>query len=718
MAYKYPYGNRDTINLDWFINEFQKLKAAWEEEQAGIEGALDEEIERAEAALADVFAARDTATAAATAASQSADSARGYSETATAQANAATLAAQGATTARSDALAAQSAAEAAASTASGFASNASASANAADTSAQSAAQSVINARTAQSAAAQSATLADSARQAAQTAQTGAETAATNAATSADDAEAAATSIEESAQQITTNTNDISDLKESLDDSERTLSMMMSKNKINMATITKNAAINNVPTSPNYGKLYTENGYNTTDFIPVSKGDFVRMYRSASENPVEGSTLFANDGNAFRIAEYNSAREIIYCSANWVSLPYTVRTDGAAFIRVSTSNANFYMLFVNEESTKQPYYTAYKPEWAAITDLEKVFNPAEVITPSALYGVTGQQINIYKENLVAGNRLKSLAYIHTTMPDNAIQSDERTIWNPTGTALAETTNNWEVFKYCLENQPEIKQIKVCNVPKATGSSAIKVLVIGDSKIAGGYVTYHFLHSFDDDDMSCTLLGTQYSWTPDNRHEGYGSRTAQWMCTNAGSPFCNNGAFDFAHYLSANSIDTPDYVFINLGTNDASQLSSGYAENFVTYITQMVNGIHSVSASIKVIVGLCEGVCTTQDTNNAGFLNWDINRKISILHKAAIAAFDNRASENIYVCPMYMGMDLTQDYRMNEVPLSQRDADVNNGEGDGKTRMQVIDTVHQSEVGYWKNADYMYALVKYITAKALA
>lgn len=500
----------------------------------------------------------------------------------------------------------------------------------------------------------------------------------------------------------------------LDDFERTLSMMVSKNKIDMANITKNAAINNVPSSPNYGKLYTENGYNTTDFIPVSKGDFVRMYRSASTNPVEGSTLFANDGNAFRIAEYNSAREIIYCSANWVALPYTVQTDGAAFIRVSTSNANSYMLFVNEESAAQPYYKAYKPEWAAITDLEKVFNPAEVITPSALYGVTGQQINIYKENIVAGNRLKSLAYIHTTMPDNAIQSDERTIWNPAGAALVEATKNWEVFKYGLENQPEIKPIKVCNVPKDTGSSAIKVLVIGDSKVAGGWLTYHFLHSFDDDNMSCTLLGTQYSWSTDNRHEGYGARTAQWMCTNASSPFCNNGVFDFANYLTVNSIATPNYVFINLGTNDAAQLSSGYAENFVTYISQMVNGIHSVSAAIKVIVGLCEGVCTTQDTNNAGFLNWDLNRKISILHKAAIAAFDNRASENTYVCPMYMGMDLTQDYNMTAVPLSQRDGDVNNG----KTRMQVNDTVHQSEVGYWKNADYMYALVKYITAKSLA
>ena len=495
------------------------------------------------------------------------------------------------------------------------------------------------------------------------------------------------------------------------------SVMVSKNKINMATITKNAAINNNSTSPNYGKLYTENGYSTTGFIPVSKGDYIRLYHSAVTSPIEGQTLFAINDMAFRIAEYDIDRNIIYCSTNWVRFPYTVQTDGAAFVRVSAGNAASWMLFVNEESSEQPYYTAYKPKRAAITDLEKVFNPAEVITPSALYGVTGQQINVYKENIVAGNRLKSLAYIHTKMPDNAIQSDERTIWNPAGTALLESTKTWEVFKYGLENQPEIKPIKICNVPKSTGNASIKVLVIGDSKIAGGFVTYHFLHSFDDDDMSCTLLGTQYSWTSDNRHEGYGSRTAQWMCTNASSPFCNNGAFDFANYLTANSIDTPDYVFINLGTNDASQLSSGYAENFVTYITQMVNGIHAVSSSIKVIVGLCEGVCTTQDMNNAGFLNWDINRKISILHKASIAAFDNRASENIYVCPMYMGMDLTQDYRMNEVPLSQRDADINNGEGNGKTRMQVIDTVHQSEVGYWKNADYMYALVKYITAKTL-
>jgi lysophospholipase L1-like esterase len=219
------------------------------------------------------------------------------------------------------------------------------------------------------------------------------------------------------------------------------------------------------------------------------------------------------------------------------------------------------------------------------------------------------------------------------------------------------------------------------------------------------------------MTCTLLGSKYDWSTDNRNEGWSGKTAQWFCTNASSPLSNNGVCDFAHYLSVNSIDTPDFVFINLGTNDVNISASGYDAAFVTYISQMIESIHSVSNNIVVIVGLCEGVCTLKDTNNAGFTNWDLNQKISNLHKATITAFDNRQNENIYICPMYMGMDLKNDYNMTEVPLSKRDGDLNNGSGNGKTRKNIADGVHQSEVGYWKNADYMYAIVKYIMAKSL-
>ena len=69
--YEYPYGDNQQLNLDWFLTEFKNLVAAWETEKAGIDGALDEEIARAEEALADVFAARDAAAASASAAALS-----------------------------------------------------------------------------------------------------------------------------------------------------------------------------------------------------------------------------------------------------------------------------------------------------------------------------------------------------------------------------------------------------------------------------------------------------------------------------------------------------------------------------------------------------------------------------------------------------------------------------------------------------------------------
>ena len=69
--YEYPYGDNQQLNLDWFLTEFKNLVAAWEAEKAGIDGALDDEIARAEAALADVFAARDAAAASASAAAAS-----------------------------------------------------------------------------------------------------------------------------------------------------------------------------------------------------------------------------------------------------------------------------------------------------------------------------------------------------------------------------------------------------------------------------------------------------------------------------------------------------------------------------------------------------------------------------------------------------------------------------------------------------------------------
>lgn len=64
MGFKFPYGNQQQLNLNWFIKKFKELLVDWKREKESIDGALDAEIQRAEDALSDVYAARDTTVAA------------------------------------------------------------------------------------------------------------------------------------------------------------------------------------------------------------------------------------------------------------------------------------------------------------------------------------------------------------------------------------------------------------------------------------------------------------------------------------------------------------------------------------------------------------------------------------------------------------------------------------------------------------------------------
>lgn len=112
--FRFPWGDMHSLNLGWFLQKFNELRADWATAEENITGALDAEIQRAEDALSDVFDARDAAAASATAAAGSATaagtSATAAQNSATGAASSATLANQKATAAGlSEAAAAQSA---------------------------------------------------------------------------------------------------------------------------------------------------------------------------------------------------------------------------------------------------------------------------------------------------------------------------------------------------------------------------------------------------------------------------------------------------------------------------------------------------------------------------------------------------------------------------------------------------------------------------------
>ena len=164
--FRFPWGDMHSLNLGWFLQKFNELREDWATAEAGIDGALDAEIQRAEDALSDVFDARDAAAASATAAAGSASSA-GTSATAaqnsaTAAASSATLANQKATAAGlSEAAAGQSATAAnnSATAAAGSATQAGNSATNAANSATAAGQEATNAAGSAAAASNSATAA-------------------------------------------------------------------------------------------------------------------------------------------------------------------------------------------------------------------------------------------------------------------------------------------------------------------------------------------------------------------------------------------------------------------------------------------------------------------------------------------------------------------------------------------------------------------------------
>lgn len=59
--FRFPFGTMHTLNLDWFLQEWEIYKQEWADAQAAIDGALQGEIDRVEDAMTDLYNARDVA---------------------------------------------------------------------------------------------------------------------------------------------------------------------------------------------------------------------------------------------------------------------------------------------------------------------------------------------------------------------------------------------------------------------------------------------------------------------------------------------------------------------------------------------------------------------------------------------------------------------------------------------------------------------------------
>jgi lysophospholipase L1-like esterase len=254
-------------------------------------------------------------------------------------------------------------------------------------------------------------------------------------------------------------------------------------------------------------------------------------------------------------------------------------------------------------------------------------------------------------------------------------------------------------------------------KTRAAKNIKVLLIGDSLTSSGAghdleVQLNALATADGT-TAITLIGTQGS-NP-NKHEGHAGFTVNLFNT-AGSPFYISGAFNFAQYLSTNSLATPDYVGIMLGVNDMSlQFNTlvpfdasivAFARAQFAIIDQWIAQIRAVNAS--ALIGI-HTITPPATQDGFGALNGAANaaqriayiRKRQIWYREQIAWFANRTAGGVWLINTGSALDSVNSFAVTTAPASAH-ATINIA--------RQINDVHPDTPGYKQIADAIWSALK--------
>ena len=414
---------------------------------------------------------------------------------------------------------------------------------------------------------------------------------------------------------------------------------------------------------------------------------------------------------------NNARAWAILDSNKTILTVSKPNESASNQLLYAEVDGYFVVNANGLYPKEIKYTSSTID-SILSDVDNATNHTEIVLPENIYGVIGQEFDLYKDNALLYGDVHSVARVRfVDNINNYIEDNKRFTGTPSVTRSQYP--QFSLYKDTIKTRALFHNLHlIISDPAVLNGLTRKILVIGDSKVAGGRLPQVLKILCTNAGMNVgKLLGSVYISNFDVNCEGRsGWSSSDYMASSKGgvsNPFYNSG-FDFSYYMTQQGYTSMDYVFINLGTNDYANSSGlgsdAYINTFITNIESMINSIHSYNSNIKVIIGLAEGVCTSQYSDMSSEYLDSLNTRARLLNKACIEQWDNNAhrSNKVYVCPLYLSMDMENDYLMSEVPLSQWDSEYNTG----KTMYKVTDLMHQSAVGYAKNATYMFSLLTYL------
>lgn len=430
-----------------------------------------------------------------------------------------------------------------------------------------------------------------------------------------------------------------------------------------------------------GNIMQSSSFLATDYIPVSADDgYVRTV-----------------GDWVSCAFYNASKGFlsIVKSGNSAPIPANaayVRVDWTGFL----ANAARYCVYVGAE--EKPYIPYRVISQTFVEQAEDAFPEVRLVLPRDVYVANGVRVDIHAQSITRGIDVRNLV-----KPIATSNGAYRAVYNHIEITGGEKTDrSFDVYCETTWGKFALKNISVHNVPADAGAGMTKrILFIGDSKTDAGVYTQCLLDLFASDSMSIQLLGTR--GTDDNRHEGRSGWSAKNYVLNDAyrgviedSPFYNptTQSFDFSYYMGRNGYDGVDFVFINLGTNDADD-----SANFISYYNTMIDGIRSYNPNVIIGIWVPAPFATF-----GGYSHVDNDAQTFDMMEAIIAEFDTPENQanRIFVVPTHMNLNTEYDYPWRDEPYTREKPE--------HTYRVCTDQIHEV-YGYYKDANVIFGYIKH-------
>lgn len=332
---------------------------------------------------------------------------------------------------------------------------------------------------------------------------------------------------------------------------------------------------------------------------------------------------------------------------------------------------------------------------------------DILLPAYIPVVVNRELNIYSENIISNAYASQVTVIMEA--SGGIHGKDKFVFKPTaaGTTVLKATAKEKGIDTL------IKRINLIAVDENAGSGLTKkVLVIGDSKTDNPTKLAELLNLFSNDGMQIELIGTIVETGTDsigNTRTVKGEGRSGWgiddyynkaSYNGFTNPFFNSSTslFDFSYYMTSNGFTGVDYVIIDLGANDTGLI----AKNIKTYYDHIINSIRAYNSNIKIILSLQEGHSLLEPTTAP------IQQQKIVLNKIVkglLEWYSGKESENIYLLPQYVNLDLYNDFPTTQVASSSRNPTL---------VTKCTDYTHPSAYGYYKIADMYYYMLKYLAS----